>query len=93
MLKINTSIYLQRSASIQPRTSPEVSFILVLLMLSPLVPGMSLCDDDTDMDAGTAEHPGSLSLSTSAANQKKIPQQFDIFSDASGSEESMDMYE
>ena len=56
----------------------------------PLVPGMSQYSDtqDVDMDAGTAEHPSSLSFSTDAANPKKVPQEFDTFSDASGSKES-----
>ena len=61
----------------------------------PLVPGMSQYGDsqDVDMDAGTAEHPCSLSFSTSAASQKKVPQEFDIFSEASGSEESVNNLE
>ena len=62
-----------------------------------LVPGMSQYSDisnqDVDRSAGTAEQPGSLSVSTSAANPKKVPQEFDIFSNASGSEESMDTSE
>ena len=45
-------------------------------------------DQDVDMDAGNAD-PGSLSFSTGAANTKKVPQDFDIFSVASCSEESM----
>ena len=54
------------------------------------VPGMSQYSDsqDVDMDAGNAD-PGSLSFSTSAASKKKVPQEFDIFSEASGSEESI----
>ena len=61
----------------------------------PLVPGMSQYDNsqDVDMDAGTAEHPCSLSFSTSAASQKKVPQEFDIFSEASGTEESINNFE
>ena len=57
----------------------------------PLVPGMSQYSDsqDVDMEAGTANHPDSLSFSTSAVNQNKVPQEFDIFSTASGSEESI----
>ena len=59
-----------------------------------LVPGMSQYSDDIDMDnAGTAEYPGSQSFSTCAANQKEVCQEFDIFSVASGPEESMDMSE
>ena len=56
----------------------------------PLVPGMSQYSDDqsVDMNAGTAQFPGSLSFSTSAVSQK-VPQEFDIFSEASGSEESV----
>ena len=46
-------------------------------------------DHDVDRDAGTAAQPGSLSFSTSAARQKEGPQEFDIFSEASGSEESI----
>ena len=47
---------------------------------------MSQYSDDLDVvqDAGTATHPSSLSFSTSAANQKTVPQEFDIFSEASG---------
>ena len=40
-------------------------------------------------DAGTAKHPSSLSFSASAAKQKKVAQEFDIFSEASGTEESI----
>ena len=60
----------------------------------PLVPGMSQYSDsqDVDMDAGNAD-PGSLSFSTSAATQKKVPQEFDISSDFSGSEESINNLE
>ena len=56
-----------------------------------LVPGMSqYCDSqDIDMDAGTAQDPGSLSFSTSVASQKKVPQEFDISSEASENEESI----
>ena len=56
-----------------------------------LVPAMSQYrhDPDVDVDAGPAEHPGSLSFSTSAASQKKVPQEFDISSEVSGSEESI----
>ena len=56
-----------------------------------LVPGMSqYCDSqDIDMDAGTAQYPGSLSFSTSVASQKKVPQEFDISSEASENEESI----
>ena len=56
-----------------------------------LAPGMSQYSDDQDagIDAGTAEHPDSLSFSTCAVNQDKVPQEFDIFSTTSGSEESM----
>ena len=56
-----------------------------------LVPGMSQYSDtqDGDMDAGTADNPSSLSFSTRAASQKKVPQEFDISSEASGIEESM----
>ena len=61
----------------------------------PLVPGMSQYSDshDVDMDAGTAEHPGSLSFSTSAASQQTIPQEFDISSQASEIEESMSNFD
>ena len=61
----------------------------------PLVPGMSQYDNsqDVNMDAGTAEHPCSLSFSTSAASQKKVPQEFDIFSEDSGTEESVNNFE
>ena len=56
------------------------------------VPGMSQYSDDIDMDnAGTAEYPGSQSFSTCAASQKKITEEFDIFSD--GFEESIDISE
>ena len=48
---------------------------------------------DVDTDAGTAEHPCSLSFSTSAASQKKVPQEFDIFSEDSGTEESVNNFE
>ena len=60
----------------------------------PLVPGMSQYSDsqDVDMDAGNAD-PGSLSFSTSAANTKRVPQEFDNFSEASGSEESINNLE
>ena len=44
---------------------------------------------DVDMEAGTANHPDSLSFSTSAVNQSKVPQEFENFSTASGSEDSM----
>ena len=59
------------------------------------VPGMSQYSDDLDVvqDAGTAKHTSSLSFSTSAANQMKVPQEFDIFSEASGSEESVNNLE
>ena len=59
------------------------------------VPGMSQYSDDLDVvqDAGTAKHTRSLSFSTSAANQMKVPQEFDIFSEASGSEESVNNHE
>ena len=50
-------------------------------------------DHDVDRDAGTAAQSGSLSFSTSAASQKKVPQEFDIFSEASGTEESMNNFE
>ena len=40
------------------------------------------------MDAGNAD-PGNLSFSTNAAYKKKVPQEFDIFSEAFGSEEYM----
>lgn len=36
----------------------------------PLVTGMALYDDDTDMDKGSAEHPDSRSFSTCAAGNK-----------------------
>ena len=39
-------------------------------------------NEDACIHAGTAEHPGSLSLSTCAANQQSVLQEFDIFSDA-----------
>ena len=46
----------------------------------PLVPGMSCGDSqDIDMDARTANPPCNLSFSTSAASQKKVPKNFDIF--------------
>ena len=55
-----------------------------------LVPGMSLCDDK-GMDAGTAYHPGSLSLSTSAAaRDREVSQESDAASAISGCEESLD---
>ena len=38
----------------------------------PLIPGMSPYSDDVDMDAGTAEHSGGLSVSTGAAGRKKF---------------------
>ena len=66
----------------------------------PLVPGMSQYSDtpesfdqDVDRDAGTAVQPSSLSFSTSAANQKEGPQEFDIFSETAGSEESINNLE
>ena len=49
--------------------------------------------DHVGANAGTAEHPGSLSFSTGADTQQKSPEKFDIFSEASGPEESMDMSE
>ena len=56
----------------------------------PLVPGMSQYGDsqDVDMDVGFAQNPSSLSFSTDAASQKKVPQEFDIFSTTSEIEES-----
>ena len=45
---------------------------------------------DVDMDAGTS--PDSLSLSTSAVQNQTGTQEFDIFSVASGSEESIDKF-
>ena len=61
----------------------------------PLVPGMSKYSDsqDVEMDAGTAQYPGSLSFSTSAASHKKVPQEFDISSETSEIEESMNNFE
>ena len=60
----------------------------------PLVPGMSQYSDsqDVDMDAGNAD-PCSLSFSTSAASNNKVPQEFDISSEFSGSEESINNLE
>ena len=60
-----------------------------------LVPGMSQYSDsqDVDMDAGTAQYPGSLSFSTSAVSHKKVPQEFDISSEASEIEKSMNNFE
>ena len=56
-----------------------------------LVPGMSSYESqDVDMEAGTAPGSLSFSFSTSTANSKKGHQEFDIFSEASGSGESMD---
>ena len=58
-----------------------------------LVPGVSQYSDEPDVhyDAGTAEHPGSSPLSTAAANRRKVPHESDVFSAASGPEESMDI--
>ena len=60
----------------------------------PLVPGMSQYGDsqDVDMDVGFSQYPSNLSFSTSVASQKKVPQEFDIFSDASEIEESTDNF-
>ena len=38
----------------------------------PLIPGMSPYSDKVDMDAGTAEHLDSRSVSTGAASRKKF---------------------
>ena len=61
---------------------------------NPHVPGMSQYSDtqDVDMDAGNAD-PCSLSFSTSAASKNKVPQEFDISSEFSGSEESINNLE
>jgi len=66
----------------------------------PLVPGMSQysdtpASDDQDVarDVGTAVQLGSLSFSTSAASQKKSAQEFDVFSEAAGSEESITSFD
>lgn len=48
---------------------------------------MSQYSDDVDFDAGTADYPGSLSISTSAVN-KEVFQEADAASMTSGSEES-----
>ena len=60
-----------------------------------LVPGMSQYSDDqsVDMNAGTAALPDSLSFSTGVNSQETVPQEFDIFSVASGSEESNNSFE
>ena len=47
-------------------------------------------DQDVDMHAGTAEHPGSLSFSTSTAREEKKSEESDVESVACGSEESRD---
>ena len=55
---------------------------------------MSQYSDDVDTNSiGIAENSGSLSFSTCAASQRKGLQEFDIYSDASGPEESMDTSE
>ena len=66
----------------------------------PLVPGMSQysdtpASDDQDVarDVGTVVQPGSLSFSTSAASQKESAQEFDVFSEAAGSEESITSFD
>ena len=41
-----------------------------------------------DKDAGTAAHPGSLTFTTSAASQQRVPLKCEIFSVTSGSEKS-----
>ena len=60
---------------------------------NPHVPGISQYSDTQDvyMDAGSAD-PCSLSFSTSAASQKKFPQEFDISSEAYEIEESIDNF-
>ena len=56
---------------------------------------MSKYDDsqDVDMDVGTAQDPSSLSFSTAAASQKKVPQELDIATEASENEESINEFE
>ena len=58
-----------------------------------LVPGMSQYGDSqvVDMKVGTAQKAGSVPFSTSAASQRKVPQEYDIFSNASEIEESTDI--
>ena len=98
-----SSIQLQESAnctaSQQKRTQPKKTPRLLRSFAQsrvvdekkhksqPLVPGMSQYSDDIDMDAGTADQSGSLSISTGAAS-KKVSQEADVVSVASGSEGS-----
>ena len=57
-----------------------------------LVPGMSLYDD-VEMDLGTAEYPGSRSVSTSAAaRDTEVSQGLDTESAISGREESINNF-
>ena len=44
-----------------------------------------------DINVGAAQNAGSLPFSTSAASQRKVIQEYDIFSDASEIEESTDI--
>ena len=97
-----SSIQLKESASCtasqqkrsQPRKTPRLlrSFAQSRVVdekhkSQPLVPGMSQYSDDIDMDAGTADQSGSLSISTGAAS-KTVSQEADVVSVASGSEGS-----
>ena len=50
-------------------------------------------DQDVARDVGTAVQLGSLSFSTSAASQKESAQEFDVFSEAAGSEESITSFD
>ena len=54
---------------------------------------MSLRSDESDvnMDAGTVEHPGSMSVSTDVAISKKLSQEANMESVASESLESMNI--
>lgn len=49
---------------------------------------MSPYDDDVDMDTGTVEYSGSLSVSTDNASKKKLSQESDTKSAVSEDEES-----
>ena len=78
----------------QPKKTPRLlrSFAQARVVAeknSSLVPGMSLYDD-IEMDAGTADHPCSPSLSTGVATRdKEVSQESDAVSAISGSEGSI----
>ena len=49
-------------------------------MQQPLVPGMSQYNDDVDMDAGTADHPGNKKLSQASVVESVVSRFSDAFS-------------